>query len=344
LKRILCIIICGVMLISVLSGCNGVKNSVDTPEGEVTIPVPEEGEILCVGEAACRVDIAKLFVAAQKSLMSGAFEEAIWSVQIGGENLEAYVSDGLRSRIALFFATAQMAKADGLTLSESEQALVNGAAAAFYRQLSDTDQDLIELSLDELTEFFSDYRLAVLEYKAICSEKSVEVSEDEARIICLQQIKIVTKGLDDVALEEKRLKMEECLEQLEKGMDFLVAARRYNEGGEIEFQVARGDLSEPANSEAFALATGEVSGLIEMGGSFLVLKCINSFVEEESEARRQMLLEEKGKTYFSEKLMTFLKSHPLVWNETEWDSLSLESFPDSTQLNFSKVYKKYFGG
>ena len=94
----------------------------------------------------------------------------------------------------------------------------------------------------------------------------------------------VAKDASEAERAAKRLRIEQILEQLRSGEDFGQLARLHSEaptkqwGGEMD-PFARGQVTKPLEDAAFALAPGQVSGVLSTPEGFQILK-----LESRSEA------------------------------------------------------------
>jgi parvulin-like peptidyl-prolyl isomerase len=89
----------------------------------------------------------------------------------------------------------------------------------------------------------------------------------------------------DVAIQDKRKKIEEILSEATSGGDFALLAQQHSEGpssvrgGDLGF-FRRGEMVPPFDSAAFALEVGDISGVVETRFGYHIIK-----VEERRDGR-----------------------------------------------------------
>jgi parvulin-like peptidyl-prolyl isomerase len=133
--------------------------------------------------------------------------------------------------------------------------------------------------------------LSQILHKEEVDDKLSEPTDDEARLFyennkrffiteseALISLIAINAGLNGEKSEQARKKAGEAEKMLESGVDFAEVAKQYSEdphsknGGEVSQWLCRNDLSPELGREVFKLKPGENSGVIEIGGGFLIIK------------------------------------------------------------------------
>ena len=321
-----------------LSGCS--KSGISL--GGYQISGLTSQELLCVGEEVCPLSEAMIFVVSQKNLYQDTYGGEIWQVSLGEESLDEYAMGQLRDYLGRLFAASQMAEELRLTLTEQESARVSQAAADYMAHLGERDREICGTTQAEVEDAFRRYILANRAYEETLQNAGVEVSEDEARVMQIQQIFLSSQGLAGEELARRRSEAESVAQRAAGEANFAELAEEYNEAEETELSVKRGDLSQAEEAAVFALSAGEVSGLLETEGGWRIVRCVNSYDREATAANKERMQSQREQEAFRQELEAFLKDHPAAFNQTLWDSISFSGYDGEASANFYNSYQTYF--
>lgn len=329
-----------------LSGCGQAAPVQTSPAGtDKTEETAEEKPevLLSVGEENLPLRYAQVFAESQKSQYEGAFGSSIWQVEYLNGSFEDYLRDGFRTHIALFFASYCMAKNRGVSLGTEEEKRIREAADDFFGKLDRQDTELLGLSEAEAEELFRMYLLAKKVYGDVTGSVKLDLSEDETRVVRLQEIRFSTENLDAAGKDAKLTLAAEALTQLEAGTAFDEVAQKYSETGSTVYTASRESLSSAETRVVFELATDEISPVVTLPGSYVIFKCVDSFDKQASELHRMELLQQMEDAGYKEQLNLFLNDHPLLWNETAWAKLRISDYAGPASASLYAVYEEYFG-
>ena len=326
------------------SGAEATAAAEQTEAGQAQTPSGEQADVLLtVGEETLPLKIAQAFAVSQKHQYESAFGSSIWQVAYLGGSFEDYLRDGFRTHIALYFASACMAKVRGVSLGSEEEKTVREAGKAFYDALDAKDRELLGLTQQDAEELFRMYLLAKKVYKDVTGSVELELSEDETRMIRLQEIRLRTDDLDSAGKDQKLTLAAEALTQLEAGESFDAVAEKYSETGSGVYTASRESLSSAEARVAFALATDEVSPVVTLPNAYVIFKCVDSFDKQASALHRMELLQQMEDTGFKEQLNLFLNDHPLRWSEAAWAKIRISDYAGPAAASLYAVYEEYFG-
>ena len=324
ISMILCMLLCGCGRLFPGRADGGAPISSDT--------------LIRIGNDTCRVYEAMIFISSQREFYEGGYGPDIWNVRLDSSDFDTYLMDSIKTHIGLYFAGSLLAGSRGIALTPEEDDLAAEAAAKY---ISVTGSSW--LTEKEVSEVFKRYHLAIKGYEYIVGQDDIEISEDEARVIRLLQIRLLTKGLSDSQAGEKLDKLNEIYDLAAvQGNDFASLAAQYNEASVTELRVSRDDLPAGEEKTAFELGTGEISPVTQTSDGYVIFKCLSSNEKDASAARRSKMIEDiKEETYRSD-LIAFLDSNPMFWNEEIWDSLDITDTGYTDGVNFYDIYKEYF--
>ena len=283
----------------------------------------------------CTKEEARLYLCNYQNIYGSAYGLNLWDYDYSkieeGASLEDYVKDVTLSELANIMCMEQLAKQQELTLTEEELQKVNAAADEYYKSLSRKEISYIGLDKNELKSFYEKYALAQKLYNSLTQGINEEVSDDEARVIRIQQIYVKS--------EETATQVQQ---KLANGEKFDSLASNYNEAGVIERNLARGEYPEVVDNVVFHLDNGEESGMITTEQGYYFIKCLNKFDEELTEANKENIIVKRRKEQFDDKYIEFVETSQFELNESVWDDIKVDTSGDMKTSSFFEVYEKYF--
>ncbi|MBO4289647.1 MAG: peptidylprolyl isomerase [Lachnospiraceae bacterium] len=333
------------MILSLLfCGCAAPADSKETEPQEESSASSEGGSkaLLKVGEETLPLKIAQIFALSQKQQYETAFGSSIWKVEYQGRTFEQTLKDNFRTHIALMFTSFCLAKYEGLTLSAEEEKTLREAANACFDQLDAEDVRILQVSSADTEEALRMYLMAKKIYRQTAGSVELDLSEDETRVISLQEIRISTEGLEGVEKDQKLTLAAEALNMLEKGEEFTKVAEKYSDTGAGIYSASRETLTNAETKAAFALATDEYSPVVTLSNAYVIFYCVDSFDKAASEMRRMELLQDMVDQGYKEKINRFLGGHPLIWNEANWNAIEIADYEGPAAASIYAVYEKYF--
>ena len=298
-----------------------------------------EDELIRIGDNSCTLAEAMIFVAAQKNIYQDSYGGDIWSVKLSEGTFETYIMNGLKTYLGKLFSAAQMAGNEGYTLTDDEAAKVNQAAAAYMAAMSEDEIAATHLNEEIVRDAYEQYVLARKLYDHVLADANVEVSSDEARVIHLQKLLYATQDLSETEVQEKEAAAKQAAAGIAEGKDFSAVS---GDGVITELEVMRGQLDPDVETAVFALATGEVSQVLDTDEGYVIYKCTNSYDEAASNANKTKLLAERRDQVFNEYLDSYLKEHQALFNDQAWEKLSISGYQGAASANFYTIYQQYF--
>lgn len=298
-----------------------------------------EDELIRIGDNSCTLAEAMIFVAAQKNIYQDSYGGDIWSVKLSEGTFETYIMNGLKTYLGKLFSAAQMAGNEGYTLTDEEAAKVNQAAAAYMAAMSEDEIAATHLNEEIVRDAYEQYVLARKLYDHVLADANVEVSSDEARVIHLQKLLYATQDLSETEVQEKEAVAKQAAAGIAEGKDFAAVS---GDGVITELEVMRGQLDPDVETAVFALATGEVSQVLDTDEGYVIYKCTNSYDEAASNANKTKLLAERRDQVFNEHLDTYLEDHQALFNDQAWEKLSISGYQGAASANFYTIYQQYF--
>ncbi|MCD8123428.1 MAG: peptidylprolyl isomerase [Lachnospiraceae bacterium] len=279
-----------------LSGC-GFHFSEILPGSSLSSKVLMEME-----EESLSTEEGEVWLWALKTVCESDYSEEIWSVNLEDGTAEEELKEAAKDYIQEMFLASQMALADGLTVSAEVQAQIETAAAYYMAALSgdassDTDRQ------EAVTQAYTRLYLACTAY-ANAMSATVEIPDDEARVVRVYQIVLSFETDEEKATQKKRAN--KIIKRVEKGTStFAIQAVQYSDGDTIELTVMRDQLDRELETAVYALADGEMSDVLETDDSYIIYYCVEENVEDETEAHREELRTEKLESLYREALTDY---------------------------------------
>ena len=315
---------------SLLSGCN-----VGNTEFIIDLNNVGRNDIFSINGMDCTEDEAKLYLCNYQNIHGSAYGLDLWqydysNMDIDG-TLEDYVKELTVVELSHIMCMNQLAEHMEITLTSEEEELVSKAAEEYYQSLTKEELKYMGIDKKELKESYERYAIAQKVYSALVKGVNEEVSDDEARVIRIQQIYVKSEEVAKVVQQK-----------LENGSGFDVVASSFNEASVIERHLARGEYAQEVDQVDFHLENGEVSGMIQTADGFYFIKCINKYVEDLSEANKLTIIEKRREEQFDDIFYEFIDSSTFELNEKVWAEVKVDTSGIITTDSYFEVYEKYF--
>lgn len=283
----------------------------------------------------CTKEEARLYLCNYQNILGHAYGIDLWAYDYSKmdkeQTLEEYVKDVTLSELASIMCMAQLAEQQELTLTEEELEKVSKATDEYYESLTREEIMYIGLDRNELKNFYEKYAIAQKLYGNLTQGVNEEVSDDEARVMRIQQIFVKSEAV-----------AQQVQQKLTNGEKFDSLASNYNEAGLIEKNLARGEYPEAVDEVAFRLDNDEQSQMITTDEGYYFIKCINKYDEELTEANKANIIVKRRKEQFDDKYIELVETSQFELNERVWDSIEIDTSGKITTDSFFVVYEKYF--
>lgn len=277
-----------------------------------------------------------IVAATEKNRYEQVYTEQIWQVTLGEEGIS--FEDYIRNQVDTFMDELKimnhLANDKEITLTSSEKEQIKQLSDAYFDGLTEDDVNYMKITREDVTSLYEEYHLANKLVNELTKDVDLEVSDSEAKVISIQQIKTQDRETADTAWNEVSL----------QSIPFETAVKNYSMDQELKHQVGRGDLPPALEEAAFSLETGEMSGVIEADGSFYVLKSVSAYEEAATEERKKKLSSERKNEAFQQIYDQFLSQNPIVFQHETWSGIAFSDADKSTAANFFELYKEYFPG
>lgn len=311
-----------------------------------------KNEVFRIGDASCDRSELMVYLTNTQNQYESVYGSEIWNVSLDGVTMEENVKETVLARIAQVKTMYLLAQEKGLSLDEQEEATVTAAAAEYFQSLNETEIGQMGVSQETIETLYTEYLMAAKVYQNIIQDVNPEISDDEARTITVQHIYIRTWSLDNdgnrVPYSEtaKQAAYDKACEIREMAVDgehdFTELASKYSEDANITHSFGKGEMDEAYETAAFQLETDEVSQVVETETGYHIIKCLNTFNREETDANKLKIVEQRRKEAFGQEYDAFVETLVRGLNQKLWEEISLLHDSAVTTSSFFEVYAKYF--
>ncbi len=316
----------GLLLLSAcvcLTGCGEVKVVLTTEL--------REDELFRIGETSCKLPEALVYLTNQKNRYEKIYGIEMWEHDFGEQTLEEYLKGQVVSQLAQIKSMALLAASQQVELAEDEKARASEAASEYDSTLSAEEKDLLGLDQEMLQSMYEEYCLAYKTYEQITGDVSVEISDDEARIIQLQQIFVPEEHL-----------AENLKERLNGGEDFEALAANYSQASVTTVSVARGEKDGAYEEAAFNLDREGISEVVPADNGYYILKCLDTYLEQESEANKEKIEQQQKSERFREIYADLMEDTRSEFQDALWESVHIADYAEVETDSFFEIYQDYF--
>ena len=327
IRKKLAVLLAAAVLAGSFSGCGLMKNT------EIVFTTGLSGDQLFkIGKSVCTLPEAMIYVMDYQRQYEGVYGVEMWEHDFGGITFEQYVKDTIVDQLASMKAITLLADDYGVSLSSEEEEKVAQAAEDYYGALNAEQIDYMDLKLEDVKDLYRDHVLSGKVYEEITKDVNTEVSDDEARIITIQQIRLDSP---ETAQSVK--------EQLDAGRDFSAVASSYSLDSQITYTFGRGEHESAYEEAAFALENDQVSDIIETESGYYILKCINNFDQEATEANKVTMVEKRRDELFGNVYDQLVADTPSQFNSRLWNKVHFADWTGELPPDFLEIYEQYLG-
>ena len=281
-----------------LGGCKVGNTQIRLSSGQLR----NHNAIVRINDHKYDIRYAKLYLCNYRNLYGKAYGTDLWESY--DADLEQYVKDVTIQELTHIACMDILAENQDMHLSEQEKKQAARAAKEYYQSLT---------------------------YHALTQGTDEEISDDEARVVRVQQIYVKEKEA-----------LRAVQENLASGDDFASVASAYNQSREFERTIARGTYPDAMEEIVFNLDDGACSDVIAADDGYYIIRCLNKFEKDLTEENKEKIRVKKKKERFENEYQTFVKNSTFCLNDNLWDDVTLKDVSGIGTDSFFSTYEKYF--
>lgn len=345
-KKLMCVVLTVGMMFSI-AGCGGGENK------KVVLTTGfEKNEVFRIEDVSCMQPEIMVYLTNTQNQYEQVYGEGIWETSVGDVTLEENVKDIVLAKIARIKTLNLMAEEYDVTLNDAEMNKVKVAADEYYDSLSETERETLGIDKALITSLYKECAIADKVCEAILADINPEVSDDEARIVTVEHIFMKTYMLDgtgkkvpytDAMKQKVYNEMQDVLEKSKSGdYSFKSLMDEYNEAELNTISFGKGEVDKAFEDAAFNMETNELSGIVEGEDGYYIIKCINTFDKEETDANKIKIVEQRREEAFYVEYESFVSTLTRDLNEKLWEDIGFIHDEEITTNSFFTIYDKYF--
>lgn len=312
----------------------------------------EKNEVFRIEDISCMLPEIMVYLTNTQNQYEQVYGEQIWETGVGDVTLEDNVKDIVLAKMARIKTLNLMAKENDISLNDAEMNKVRVAADEYYESLTKTEREVLGIDRTLITSLYEECALADKVCEHILMDINPEVSDDEARSVTVEHIFMKTYMLDgtgtkvpytDAKKKKVYEEMQEVLEMAKSGEhSFKSLMDEYSEAEFNTLSFSKGEMEQVFEDKAFNMEKNEISGIIEGQDGYYIIKCINTFDREETDANKLKIMERRREEAFYEKYENFVAGLTRDLNEKLWEKVEFIHDERVTTSSFFTIYDKYF--
>lgn len=340
-KKFIILCLTGAITMLSLTGCGNNRRLVFTTglSGDQLFKIDSE---------ICTKQEAMVYLTTFYNQYITTYGDEIWAYDFDGVTLEEHVKEVVLAKLVQIKIMNLMAKEQKISLSSEEEETMKKAAESYYSVLSETFKKQEDLTFETAQKVFREYALAHKVYETITESAEMEISDDEARTVTVQEIYLrnwkMSDGEKTLLSEEETLEAlktaKSLLTQLENGADFASLAQQYSDEKQIERAYARNSVEKNFEEILFSLDEEELSGVIETQDGYHIVKCISTMDQEATQENKLVLAQQRKKAAFSEAYVKVEENAYSEFRDKLWEKLHLQEEIHRTEGNFFQSYEE----
>lgn len=275
-----------------------------------------------------------VIAATERNRYQNIYTDRLWTARAdsGGVTFEEKLKGQIEQFLTELAVINLMADEEKVELTGQEKDSLKNLSQEYYAGLAQPDKEYIDISEDEIYQLYCEYYRADKLVSELTKGENLEVSDAEAKVIQIQQIALNTADEAQAVLEQV---------QGEKA-DFAAIASRNSKDGQINYTLEWSEDMDPLGRAAFKLEQDEISGVVEQGPRFYILKCTNAYDAEATLERKTRLSREKKTQAFLSFYEPFVKEHQVTLKGNIWENVDFSEGKDCRTDNFFQLYQSYY--
>ena len=318
------------MVLAILSGCD--------KKVYITTGLKSD-EIFKISGEACSLGQMMLVLMTEKNRYEEDFGSDIWSYENKNldVNLEKQIKDKVKKQLSELKTIELFAKENKIQFSEDEVALIQKAAKKYYESLTEKEIELLKLKEEDVEKLYSSFYYADKVYSKLTKDITLEVSDEEARVIKCKYVFINASENK----EEARAKAEEVRKLLNDGNDFNTVAKKYSESDNNQIQLSRDNVTDEFAEKLFSLTKGEFSNIIENQDGYYIFLCVEDYLQAETEANKLTIVDNYKRDQYEKQYKPFEAEQTFEFNDKVWDKVKLDDYSEVVTQSLYDVYNEY---
>ncbi len=291
----------------------------------------DDKTVFSINNEKCSIAEVKIYLCNYKNIYGNSYGIELWERPELTDSLEDYVRGVTLAESGRVICMYELAMEQEIGLTEEESEKVTELAEEYFASLSEEEISFMNIKESDVALAYEHYAVAMKLYETLTEEVNEEVSDDEARVIRVEQIYIPD--------EETAMTV---AAKLENGEDFEAVAGTYNKAESMETTIARGEYPKEVEEVAFSLDNEAASEMIATENGYYFIKCISKLEPELTEANKSVIVLRRRKEQFDDLYQEYVDRTDFVLNEELWNTITLAGTEEIYTDSFFKLYDEKF--
>jgi len=268
----------------------------------------------------------------------------VWNMEVQGVSMKQEVIDSVKKELEQIKVMNLMSENYKVVLTEEMKTALKDAAKTYIQSLTEEEKKALNVDENDIYQMYVEYATSLLVYDAIIASVNPEISDDEARIITVEQIGVklaelqadgTLKPVSDDARKQALSRIKEAKRRIDQGEEFSTLVGEYNEMGESILTFGYGEKEKAYEEAAFNLASDQVSDIVETPEAYYLIKCDSTFNQEETDKNKSAILEERKNAAFQEKYQEYIRKVAEEVDEDKYAQIDFLEVDTTTESFFS---------
>ena len=339
-KKFVILALAGMMAVTSLTGCSGIK---------------ESDVVATVSGDDITADVANFFArytqAQYETYFAGYLGDDMWASEaVEGKTYEENVKDSVMEGLENMYLMEDHMEDYKVTLTEEEKKAIKAAAADFDEANALDQKEKVSGSTETVERILTLLTIQQKMQTAIGDTADQEVSDDEAKQKKMQYVSYPFTTTDDegnsvdLTEEEKTALLataEEFAEGAKKAEDFSAYATEQGaEAADAAFDAESTTLPAELVEAADALKEGETTAVVESSTGYYVAKVTSLFDKEATEAKKESIISERKQEKIQEVLDGWKKEADIKVDEKVWKKIDFNDLTVTMKQDESEPYEE----
>lgn len=307
-------------------------------------------QIFRIDGSVCTKPEAMILLSTEQKKYENSYGSEIWQQDCGGVTMEEYVKNNVKNQLARLKTLSLLAQKQKVTLSEKEKKKIDKAAKTYMESLKKAEIKYMGITKEDVVSLYTQYALSQKLYNETISDAEPEVSDADAKMIKVQSIYVKACDIDkksgkvttydDTKKKECYDRITKIKQKIDSGIDFETVAKKNSDSGQTESVIGKGDMEKEFEEKAFSLSQGQVSDIVETEKGYYIIKCISDYLQDETAARKQELIEKEKNQAFKDIYTPYADKVSSEFNDKVWKKIKFEDNDKVNNTSFFDVYKE----
>lgn len=299
----------------------------------------DENQIFQVDELICsKAEYMLVLMNTQNQYRNDFGGNVDWNVKVDGETtLQDFVKEKVKEDITVKYTLSALAEKKGITLSAEEKNAITDAAEAYYNLLNESEKQYTGAARTDVEAVFGNYLLADKLYTQLTADIGANVSEEEARVIKIQYIRM---NSNNTKASKIKSTYQDITDLVYGGyQQFSREAKQYSEDDIVEKTLKKNEASALFEKEAFNLSDEEISSMIQEGNNYYLVYCVNSYMKEETADNKQSIISNMKQEEFDTQYNNFVADVKTDFNTKIWEKMELSDDENVQNISLIESYE-----